>query len=142
MATIDIKNVSKSFKKDDEEYQVLKDINLHCGDNELICVLGPSGCGKTTLIRLVAGFDEPDSGEIYDHNGLVTGPSKERGFIFQQYSLFPWLTVAENVSFGLTLHDKGNKAEHMRRVEDYLESVGLLDFKNSYPHEYASPPAK
>ena len=103
---IDIKNVSKSFITKDKDFMALKDVNLHVDDGELICLLGPSGCGKTTLLRMVAGLEEPDEGEIYDRGELVEGPSKERGFIFQQYSLFPWLNVLDNVMFGLNLSGK------------------------------------
>ena len=100
---IDIKNISKSFTTKDKEFTALKNINLHVDDGELICLLGPSGCGKTTLLRLIGGLEEADEGEIYDREELVSGPSKDRGFIFQQYSLFPWLNVLDNVMFGLNL---------------------------------------
>ena len=106
---IDIKNVSKSFVTKDKDFMALKDVNLHVDDGELICLLGPSGCGKTTLLRMVAGLEEPDEGEIYDRGELVEGPSKERGFIFQQYSLFPWLNVLDNVMFGLNLSGENSK---------------------------------
>lgn len=132
---IDVKNVYKSFKtKKDGELYVLKDINLHIDDGELICILGPSGCGKTTLIRIIAGLEDATQGEVYDHSGLVEGPSVDRGFIFQQYSLFPWLTVLDNVMFGLELNG-GSKKENMEKAERYLDKVGLREFKDSYPHE-------
>ena len=132
---IDIKNVSKSFITKDKDFMALKDVNLHVDDGELICLLGPSGCGKTTLLRMVAGLEEPDEGEIYDRGELVEGPSKERGFIFQQYSLFPWLNVLDNVMFGLNLSGEHSKEENLAAAERYLERVGLADFKYSYPHE-------
>ena len=132
---IDIKNVSKSFITKDKDFMALKDVNLHVDDGELICLLGPSGCGKTTLLRMVAGLEEPDEGEIYDRGELVKGPSKERGFIFQQYSLFPWLNVLDNVMFGLNLSGEHSKEENLAAAERYLERVGLADFKYSYPHE-------
>ena len=132
---IDIKNVSKSFITKDKDVMALKDVNLHVDDGELICLLGPSGCGKTTLLRMVAGLEKPDEGEIYDRGELVEGPSKERGFIFQQYSLFPWLNVLDNVMFGLNLSGEHSKEENLAAAERYLERVGLADFKYSYPHE-------
>ena len=132
---IDIKNVSKSFITKDKDFLALKDVNLHVDDGELICLLGPSGCGKTTLLRMVAGLEEPDEGEIDDRVELVEGPSKERGFIFQQYSLFPWLNVLDNVMFGLNLSGGHSKEENLAAAERYLERVGLADFKYSYPHE-------
>ena len=118
---IDIKNVSKSFITKDKDFMALKDVNLHVDDGELICLLGPSGCGKTTLLRMVAGLEEPDEGEIYDRGELVEGPSKERGFIFQQYSLFPWLNVLDNVMFGLNLSGEHSKEENLAAAERYLE---------------------
>ncbi len=84
---------------------------------------------------MVAGLEEPDEGEIYDRGELVEGPSKERGFIFQQYSLFPWLNVLDNVMFGLNLSGEHSKEENLAAAERYLERVGLADFKYSYPHE-------
>lgn len=132
---IDIKNVSKSFVTKDKDFIALKNVNLHVDDGELICLLGPSGCGKTTLLRMIGGLEEADEGEIYDGGELVTGPSKDRGFIFQQYSLFPWLNVLDNVMFGLNLSGEHSKEENLAAAERYLERVGLADFKYSYPHE-------
>ena len=133
---IEIKNISKSFKakEQDKVHAVLENINLKIDEGEFVCLLGPSGCGKTTLLRLIAGLDSPDSGEIHDNDGLVNGPSKDRGFIFQQYSLFPWLDVLDNVMFGLNLSGK-SKEENLESAERYLERVGLADFKHNYPHE-------
>ena len=132
---IDIKNVSKSFVTKDKDFTALKNVNLHVDDGELICLLGPSGCGKTTLLRMIGGLEKADEGEIYDREELVTGPSKDRGFIFQQYSLFPWLNVLDNVMFGLNLSGEHSKEENLAAAERYLERVGLADFKYSYPHE-------
>ena len=132
---IDVKNVSKSFVTKDKDLTALKNVNLHVDDGELICLLGPSGCGKTTLLRMIGGLEEADEGEIYDGGELVTGPSKDRGFIFQQYSLFPWLNVLDNVMFGLNLSGEHSKEENLAAAERYLERVGLADFKYSYPHE-------
>ena len=132
---IDIKNVSKSFVTKDKDFTALKNVNLHVDDGELICLLGASGCGKTTLLRMIGGLEKADEGEIFDRGELVTGPSKDRGFIFQQYSLFPWLNVLDNVMFGLNLSGEHSKEENLAAAERYLERVGLSDFKYSYPHE-------
>ena len=132
---IDIKNVSKSFMTKDKDFTALKNVDLHIDDGELICLLGPSGCGKTTLLRLIGGLEKADEGEIYDRGELVEGPSRERGFIFQQYSLFPWLNVLDNVMFGLNLSGEHSKEENLAAAERYLERVGLAEFKKSYPHE-------
>ena len=131
---IQIKNVNKYFKTDKKEVKALEDINLEIGSGKLVCLLGPSGCGKTTLLRLIGGLDESDSGEILENNTIITGPSKERGFVFQQYSLFPWLTVLDNVMFGLEINGN-SKEENLRRAKIYLKSVGLDGFENNYPHE-------
>ena len=131
---IQIKNVNKYFKTDEKDVKALEDINLEIDSGKLVCLLGPSGCGKTTLLRLIGGLDKPDSGEILENNTLITGPSKDRGFIFQQYSLFPWLNVLDNVMFGLEINGN-SKEENLRRAKVYLKSVGLDGFENNYPHE-------
>jgi NitT/TauT family transport system ATP-binding protein len=134
--SIEVKHINKSFiSKKTDQLSVLEDINLHIDDGELVCLLGPSGCGKTTLLRLIAGLDQPSSGEIIANGEKVTKPSGDRAVIFQQYSLFPWLTVLQNVTFGLEMTNKGSKEENIAAAERYLTSVGLIDFKDSYPHE-------
>ena len=133
---IEVKNINKTFKsKKTDQLSVLSDINLKVEKGELVCLLGPSGCGKTTLLRLIAGLDQPTSGEIIANGEKVTKPSGDRAVIFQQYSLFPWLTVLQNVTFGLEMTKKGTKAENIEAAERYLTRVGLIDFKDSYPHE-------
>ena len=132
--TIEIKNINKSFDGRGKNLSVLEDINMTIDDGQLVCLLGPSGCGKTTLLRLIAGLDQPTSGEIIANGELVKKPSGDRAVIFQQYSLFPWLTVIQNVTFGLEISG-GSKEENIQAAERYLKSVGLLEFKDSYPHE-------
>ncbi len=134
--SIEVKNINKSFKsKKTDNLSVLEGINLHIDDGEFVCLLGPSGCGKTTLLRLIAGLDQPSSGEIIANGDKVDKPSGDRAVIFQQYSLFPWLTVLQNVTFGLEMTKKESKEENIAAAERYLTSVGLIDFKDSYPHE-------
>ena len=134
--SIEVKNINKSFKsKKNDQLSVLSDVNLTIDDGELVCLLGPSGCGKTTLLRLIAGLDQPTSGEIIANGEKVEKPSGDRAVIFQQYSLFPWLTVLQNVTFGLEMTNKGSKEENIETAERYLTRVGLIDFKDSYPHE-------
>ena len=128
---IEIKNINKSFDGRGKNLSVLENINLNIDDGELVCLLGPSGCGKTTLLRLIAGLT---SGEVIANGEVVEKPSGDRAVIFQQYSLFPWLTVLQNVTFGLEISG-GSKEENIHAAERYLQSVGLLDFKDSYPHE-------
>ena len=134
--SIEVKNIYKTFKsKKTDKLSVLEDINLTINDGELICLLGPSGCGKTTLLRLIAGLEQPTSGEIVANGEVVKKPSGDRAVIFQQYSLFPWLTVLQNVTFGLEMTKGTSKEENIAAAERYLTSAGLIDFKDSYPHE-------
>lgn len=132
--SIEVKDINKSFKTNKKNLEVLKDINLHIDNGKFVCLLGPSGCGKTTLLRLIAGLDKPTSGEIIADGEVVKKPSGDRAVIFQQYSLFPWLSVIDNVMFGLNLNNK-SKEENLKNAETYLERVGLSEFKDAYPHE-------
>lgn len=132
--SIEVKDINKSFKTNKKNLEVLKDINLHIDNGKFVCLLGPSGCGKTTLLRLIAGLDKPTSGEIIADGEVVKKPSGDRAVIFQQYSLFPWLSVIDNVMFGLNLNSK-SKEENLKHAETYLERVGLSEFKDAYPHE-------
>ena len=102
----------------------LKDLNFTLKKGELLTVLGPSGCGKTTLLNIAAGFIKPTSGNITLNNKEIEGPGVERGMVFQQGALFEWLTVAENVNFGLRMK-KNNPIETQRKVDEWLEIVGL-----------------
>jgi ABC-type nitrate/sulfonate/bicarbonate transport system ATPase subunit len=102
--------------------------------NEFITILGPSGCGKSTLLRIVAGLDRPTTGRVLLDGRVVSGPGPDRGMVFQSYTLFPWLTVAENIAFGLT--EKGvAPAEAREIVASYIEKVGLRGFENHWPKQ-------
>ncbi len=111
------------------------DLSFHVGEGEVVVLLGPSGCGKTTVVRLGAGFEAPTRGRIFFRDQLVTGPSRLRGVVFQQYSSFPWLSVLENAQFGLkyrpNVRDDGKKELAMH----YLELVGLEGFAGRFPAE-------
>lgn len=134
--TFEIENVSKTFVSNDSEEEVLalKDINLTIETGKFVSFVGPSGCGKTTLLRIIEGFENPTNGTVKDDGEIVTEPSNERGFIFQNYSLYPWLNVIDNVIFGLGINGKPEK-ESKERAMEYLEAVGLKDFAKRYPHE-------
>ena len=129
-----IDNVKKVFDTRRGEVVALNGVSFDIKENEFICVVGPSGCGKSTFLNILAGLDSPTSGEVYVDGNLVEGPGPERGVVFQQYALFPWLTVEKNIEFGLKL--KGlPQSEIKERVEKYLEVVGLNEFAKSYPKE-------
>jgi NitT/TauT family transport system ATP-binding protein len=131
---IKLENISKSFTQEEHEQVVLQDINLNVSKGEFLCIVGPSGCGKTTLLRMIAGLDFPSEGRIIEGETEISGPSRERGYVFQQYSLFPWLKVLENVTFGLEL--KGmEENESNQKAREYLKMVGLSPYENSYPKE-------
>ena len=134
--TFEVENVSKTFVSgdSDEEVIALKDINLTIETGEFVSFVGPSGCGKTTMLRIIEGFEKPTEGSVKDDGELVTGPSNQRGFIFQNYSLFPWLNVIDNVIFGLGINGKPEK-ESKKRAMEYLKTVGLEDFAERYPSE-------
>ena len=126
-------NVSKSFAKveHDEVTHALNEVNLSMKSGEFISLVGPSGCGKSTILRLVAGLIPPTTGYLTVNGAQITGPSPERGMMFQKPTLFPWLTVEKNISFSLKLQGKlkGNE----EKVERMLRIIGLESFRNDYP---------
>jgi NitT/TauT family transport system ATP-binding protein len=130
-----IENIQKSFVNDrKEKVKVLDGINLNVKKGSFVSIVGPSGCGKSTLLYLVAGLDKADSGEIRVDSDLVTKPGPERVVVFQEAGLFPWLTVLENVTYGLLLK-KMPKEEAQAKALDVLKMVHLSKYVNSYPHE-------
>ena len=96
---IKIDNVSKSFRNNKKVNEVLKNISFEVNEGEFVSLLGPSGCGKTTLLTIISGFKKADSGNIFVENKKVDGPGVDRGFIFQNYALFPWMTVEKNILY-------------------------------------------
>jgi len=134
MSKIIMKNVSKRFVSKEKTIKALDTINLDVEEGEFLCIVGPSGCGKTTLLRIVAGLDKPTAGEISIDGRVVEGPGYDRGLVFQQYSLFPWRNVIENVAFGLEM--KGLSEDKRYEIaREYLKLVGLEGFKDCYPYE-------
>lgn len=135
MGRLTVNNVSRTFYKGNGTPTIaLSDITLEIKDKEFVCFIGPSGCGKTTLLRIIAGLDTPTSGEILLDGTKISVPDAKRGMVFQEYSLFPWRTVIDNIAFGPQMQGK-NKKESLKIAEKYLELVGLEQFKNSYPYE-------
>jgi len=137
-----VRNVNRCFRSaDGQKVDALQNINLDVQDaysregrdvGEFRVLLGPSGCGKSTLLRLIAGLDKPDSGEVLVNEQPVHGPGKDRGMVFQKYTSFPWLTVADNISYGLKIN--GVPAETRKHVvEQLIQAVGLSGFEKAYP---------
>jgi NitT/TauT family transport system ATP-binding protein len=117
-----------------ERIIALDSIDLEIGDDEFLTVLGPSGCGKTTLLNIIAGFDRPTSGDVRLDGEAILAPGPDRGVVFQEYALFPWLTVAQNIEFGLR-ERRVPKAQRRTRVREQIASVGLTGFERRYPQE-------
>ena len=128
---IGVDAVNKIFKTADKEVVALRDINLTIPEGQFVCLLGPSGCGKSTLLNAVAGFSLPSSGVITVDGKAVTGPGPDRGMVFQEYALFPWMTVEQNIGFGLEIKGMG-KVEIQTRVEALMNMLGLSDFRNRF----------
>ncbi|HTL89276.1 MAG TPA: ABC transporter ATP-binding protein [Leptolyngbya sp.] len=133
-AKLEVRGLSKSFAVQNSLMSVLEDINLQLSAREFVCLVGASGCGKSTLLNIVAGLATPSSGSIWVDGRTVTGPGSDRGMVFQHYTLYPWLTVSQNIAFGLKLRQLP-KAEQRDRVDYYLNVVGLTQFAKSYPKQ-------
>jgi len=134
MSQIIVNNVQKVFKTPGKDVIALKDINLEIKAGEFVCLLGPSGCGKSTLLNAVAGFALPSAGEITVEGKKITGPGPERGMVFQEYALFPWMTIAQNIAFGLQVQKK-EKAEIDLTVNQLLDLLHLTDFRDRFPKD-------
>lgn len=127
-------NIGKVYEMKKTKFTAIKDVNINIEDNDFVCIIGPSGCGKSTLLHMLAGLDFPTQGEILINNQRVTCPGADRGMVFQTYTLFPWMTVEENIKFGLKL--KKMPVDQMKKIVDkYLQSIQLTKFRHSYPRE-------
>ena len=135
MPKVQIKDVKKIYEGRNGQTIALNGANLDIYDNEFICVVGPSGCGKSTLLNIIAGLHEATSGEVLVDGVKVEGTGVDRGVVFQQYALFPWLTVKKNVMFGLNLKKGMTDAEREEIALKYIKMVGLEKFVDSYPKE-------
>ena len=127
-------HVSLTFDTPKGKLRVVDDVTYDINDGDFIAVIGPSGCGKTTMMSMLAGFQKPTTGKVLFDGAPVNGPGSERGVIFQEYGVFPWLTVKQNIAFGLQL--KANHvalSERNQICDHYLALMGLTDFANSYP---------
>jgi NitT/TauT family transport system ATP-binding protein len=131
---IRLEHVTKEFRSSNGPMTAIDDISMDVRDSEFLCIVGPSGCGKSTLLRMIAGLDAPTGGRILIDGRPVNGTSPKVGFVFQEYTLFPWRTVEKNVEFGLELKDV--PPEKKREIAArYIDMVGLSKFRGSYPHQ-------
>ncbi|HTR18142.1 MAG TPA: ABC transporter ATP-binding protein [Acetobacteraceae bacterium] len=131
---LSVEHLGKIFGDGAKQTVALCDINMHVHRRELVCVIGPSGCGKSTLIRILAGLDQASSGAVLVDGKPVDGPGRDRGMVFQGYTLFPWLTVRRNVMFGLEMSGLG-RAEAERQALQWLQLIGLEKFADAWPHQ-------
>jgi NitT/TauT family transport system ATP-binding protein len=133
-AHILIKGVHKVFQSADRNVVALQDINLSIPNGQFVCLLGPSGCCKSTLLNAIAGFSLPSTGSISVNDNTVTGPGPDRGMVFQEYALFPWMTVEKNIAFGLEIKGMG-ASDINQRVNELLHKLGLSDFRQRFPKD-------
>jgi len=131
---LEVSQLYKQFPTRNGLLVALKDINMHIQEGEFVCAVGASGSGKSTLLRLIAGLETPTGGEIRVDGVRITGPGSDRGMVFQSYTLYPWMNVADNVGFGLKLQGV-HLSERRQRVSYYLDVVGLSDFAKALPKE-------
>lgn len=131
-----VKHVSKGFRDiaRGADVHALDDVSCAIADQEFAAILGPSGCGKSTLLNILAGFEAPSTGEVLLDGRPITQPGPDRGVVFQEYALFPWLSVVQNIEFGLR-HLSLGTGERRVRVERYVELVGLQGFEHRFPKE-------
>ena len=133
-AQIRIRNAGKVFRAHGKEIEALRDITVDIPNGQFACLLGPSGCGKSTLLNAVAGFSLPTSGSVEVDGRPVEGPGPDRGMVFQEYALFPWMTVEQNVAFGLEIR-KRPAAEIREKVSSLLAMLNLSEFRDRYPKD-------
>jgi NitT/TauT family transport system ATP-binding protein len=131
---IEISHVSKLFRLQEQTINALSDANLSIAKGEFICLIGASGCGKSTLLRIMAGFEQPSSGQALMWGKPIAGPDPSRGMVFQDYALFPWLSVRENIAFGPTARGL-SRAQVKETVDTFIDLVGLGKFTTAYPHQ-------
>ena len=129
-----VNGVTKTFQMGADSVQALRSVNLTIDKGEFVCLIGASGCGKSTLLRIIAGFEQPTSGAVSLYENAITAPGSDRGMVFQDYALFPWMTVRENISFGP--RQKGMAKKYVDQITDeYLNMVGLAKFAQRFPQQ-------
>lgn len=130
---LEIKNLTKKYTNKDSDILVVENLDLIIKDAQFVSIVGPSGCGKSTVLRLVAGLLKKSSGSILVDGKETSGADREKGMVFQNFSLFPWLTVEENILFGIDLKKDFSAVKKSEILMHYLEMTGLKDFRNAYP---------
>ncbi len=135
MSELSIQGVSRTFTTaKGQATQALLPVDFHVNDNDFVTILGPSGCGKSTMLRIVAGLDYPTAGRVLLDGSPVEGPGADRGMVFQSYTLFPWLTIEQNIRFGL--RERGMpEAEQKERAAYFIAKVGLRGFEQHFPKQ-------
>ncbi|MEK2646160.1 ABC transporter ATP-binding protein [Bdellovibrio sp. BCCA] len=131
---IEIDHVHKVFYGEGKDVVALRDIDFNISAGQFVCLLGPSGCGKSTLLNAIAGFSLPTQGEIRVDGKVVLLPGPDRGMVFQEYALFPWMTVAENITFGLKIK-KENSQKIENKLNELLKMLKLTDFRDRFPKD-------
>ena len=131
---IELNGVTKSFGARGDRTMVLSDLSLKVTSGEIVSLLGPSGCGKTTLLRIVAGLESADAGSVVIHGSPVNGPRSDVGMVFQSYTSFPWMTVKQNVLFGMT-HSGGQNSDMQKLADQYIDLVGLEGNQDHFPDQ-------
>lgn len=134
-ATLEIKGLNKQYQVRGESLPVLDDISLSIKPGEFVSIVGSSGCGKSTLLKLIIGLEDDYQGELLLDGSRITGTSLERGIVFQEHRLFPWLTVEQNIGIGLLNNTKLTDEEKRKSVREHIELVGLQDFATAYPYQ-------
>jgi NitT/TauT family transport system ATP-binding protein/sulfonate transport system ATP-binding protein len=129
-----IRGVTKRFAVGDGELEALAPVDLTIPQGEFVCMIGASGCGKSTLLRIIAGFEEPTTGDVAIYGNAIAGPGSDRGMVFQDYALFPWMTVRENISFGPRQRQLPRE-EIERTTDEFVRMVGLERFADRYPNQ-------
>lgn len=127
-------HIDKIYTSGKKSTKAIEDASIDIQDNDFVCIVGPSGCGKSTLLRMLAGLDFPTNGNVIVNDRKVTGPGPDRGMVFQTYTLFPWMSVEDNIKFGLKLK-KMPKDKQEEIANRYLKIIGLEKFAKSYPKE-------
>uniref|UniRef100_UPI000AE0DE25 ABC transporter ATP-binding protein n=1 Tax=Treponema endosymbiont of Eucomonympha sp. TaxID=1580831 RepID=UPI000AE0DE25 len=135
MSKIEIRDLSLTYRMDDAEFLALKDISTTVEDGQFVCIVGSSGCGKSTLLSVLTGLVSPSSGQVLIDGVPVKGTGKERAVVFQQYTLFPWMTAKQNVVFGMKQVRQESAKQLAEVAEEFLRRVGLQDFMNKLPGE-------